>query len=78
MRGSSGGVKLDSLGVPERARRWVKVGAIAALIVALLVAMVMVVGGGEQGPARHLPGGQIPEGHTPPPGVHVRPEGVHP
>ncbi len=63
---------------PEAARRWMKLVGIAVLVVALLVIVVMVAGGGEHGPSRHLPRGELPEGHPSPPGVHVPPEGVHP
>ena len=34
--------------------RWVKLGAIAAVIVVVLVLVVMVVSGGEHGPMRHV------------------------
>lgn len=35
--------------------RWVKVFGIIALVLALLVVVVMFVGGGEHGPGRHMP-----------------------
>jgi hypothetical protein len=37
--------------------RWVKLSGIVALVLALLVAAVMAVAGGEHGPGRHLPSG---------------------
>ena len=61
--------------------RWVKVSAAIALAVVLLIAAMLVFGGGEHGPGRHLGGGdnaagesrddarptEAPEGHEPPP-----------
>jgi hypothetical protein len=55
--------------------RWVKVFGIIVIVVALLVAAVMFIGGGEHGPGRHTQsgdaGGQVaPSGTTdahPPP-----------
>lgn len=35
--------------------RWVKVGAIVAVVLVLLLTLVMVVTGGEHGPMRHIP-----------------------
>jgi hypothetical protein len=35
--------------------RWVKVGAIAAVVLVLLLVLIMVVVGGGHGPMRHLP-----------------------
>ena len=35
--------------------RWVKVGAIAAVVVIVLVLVVMILSGGEHGPLRHVP-----------------------
>jgi hypothetical protein len=55
--------------------RWVKVFGIIAIFVVLLVVAMMLIGGGEHGPARHTPsgdaGGQVPpssvtEAHAPP------------
>jgi hypothetical protein len=37
--------------------RWVKLFALIALVLVLLVAAVMVAVGGEHGPGRHLPSG---------------------
>jgi hypothetical protein len=45
---------------------WVKAFGLIALVVAVLVVLMIVAGGGEHGPSRHLPGGGNPEGHTPP------------
>ena len=61
--------------------RWVKVSAAIAVAVVLLIAAMLVFGGGEHGPGRHLGGGdnaagesrddaratEAPEGHEPPP-----------
>lgn len=38
----------------ETARRWVKVGVIIAIVVALFVAVMLLVGGGGHGPGRHF------------------------
>ena len=46
--------------------RWVKISAIVALALVLLVVAVMAVAGGEHGPGRHVPGGGA--GHGPPTG----------
>jgi hypothetical protein len=35
--------------------RWVKVGAIVAVVLVLLLVLAMVVAGGEHGPMRHIP-----------------------
>lgn len=43
---------------------WVKVGAMVAVIVVLLVMVTMVLAGGEHGPMRHIPSGSG-EGTTP-------------
>ena len=43
--------------------RWVKVSGIVVLILVLLVVGVMVAGGGQHGPMRHMPSG-APAGHT--------------
>jgi hypothetical protein len=40
--------------------RWVKIGAIVAVIVVLLVVLAMVLAGGEHGPMRHIPSGSAP------------------
>ena len=40
--------------------RWVKVGAIVAVTVVLLVVVAMVLAGGEHGPMRHIPTGSAP------------------
>ena len=42
------------------APRWVKVGAIVAVLVVLLVVLAMVLAGGEHGPMRHIPSGSAP------------------
>lgn len=66
---------------PHTTPRWVKVSGIIAIVLALLVAIVLVIGGGlgGHGPERHLPGGggsvpipagvTNPYGHVPPPGI---------
>jgi hypothetical protein len=63
-------------GEPPGAPRWVKVFAIIALIVVLLVVNVMVAGGGNHGPSRHMPSGDA--GHQVPPSslvaVQIPPE----
>ena len=64
--------------------RWVKVLGIVGLVLVLLIAGLMLFGGGQHGPGRHTQsgdaGGQAPsrqapsggdlEGHTRPPGGH--------
>lgn len=63
---------------PPPRPRWVKVSAIVALIVALLIGVLQLFGGGSHGPGRHLssgdgaatPSSTVTEGHTPPPGGH--------
>jgi hypothetical protein len=66
--------------IPEakpRTPRWVKVMALAAIAIAVLLVVVMKLSGGQHGPARHLPGGggsspgvvEDGGGHRPPPGV---------
>lgn len=63
---------------PPAAPRWVKVSAGVALIVALLIATLLVLGGGSHGPGRHLssgdgaatPSSPVTESHTPPPAGH--------
>ena len=57
-----------------RAPRWVKVFTVVAVVVVLIVLAMLLFGGGEHSPGRHLGGGSAPsdvsEGHTPPPGAH--------
>jgi hypothetical protein len=52
----------------------VKVLAVVAIVVVLLVVAMLAFGGEEHGPGRHLGGGSpssdVSEGHTPPPGAH--------
>jgi hypothetical protein len=63
---------------PPPTPRWVKVSVIVALIVALLIGVLLLFGGGGHGPGRHLssgdgaatPSSTVTEGHTPPPGGH--------
>jgi hypothetical protein len=59
--------------------RWVKVSGIVALLLALVVAVILLIGGGEHGPSRHGPSGgsddqtppaRVTEGHQPPAGGH--------
>ncbi|HEV8635254.1 MAG TPA: hypothetical protein VG370_13565 [Chloroflexota bacterium] len=52
-------------GAPPGTPRWVKVFGIVALVLVLLVVAVMVAGGGEHGPGRHMPSGGT-GGPTPP------------
>ena len=59
--GSDSGSSTTYPGTP----RWVKVSGIVVLVLVLLVVGVMVVGGGQHGPMRHVPSG-APAGHTPP------------
>lgn len=40
--------------------RWVRLLAIAVVLLALLIAVVMLIGGGEHGPARHFSAGADP------------------
>lgn len=42
---------------PAGLPRWVKIAAMVALLLALVVAVVMLVGGGEHGPSRHMSSG---------------------
>jgi hypothetical protein len=49
---------------PPGTPRWVKVFGIIVLVLVLLVAGLMIFGGGEHGPGRHTPSG-VPGGHTP-------------
>jgi hypothetical protein len=37
------------------APRWVKLGAIVAVVVVVLVLVIVIVSGGEHGPVRHMP-----------------------
>ena len=46
--------------------RWVKLFGIIAIVLALLVVVVMFIGGGDHGPSRHLLSGDPGETHTPP------------
>lgn len=66
------------------APRWVKVSGIIGIAVVLLFAIMMLIGGGNHGPSRHLPSsdagsqtspasvsdGKDGDGHTPPAGGH--------
>ena len=64
---------------PPGTPRWVKVTAVTAFVLVLLVAVMLLVGGGNHGPGRHTgsdsggngsaPAG-APEGHRPPEGAH--------
>ena len=59
--------------------RWVKVFGIIVIVVFLLVAAVMFIGGGEHGPGRHTQSGDA-GGQLPSSGVveaHAAPEGGH-
>lgn len=67
----------DPYSKPATARRWVKVAVIVAIVVILLAVVMLVAGGGGHGPGRHG-GGDAPEGHTPPAGVHAPPGGAGP
>jgi len=51
--------------------RWVKALVIGAAVAVVLAVAVLVIGSGDHGPSRHLPGGdqnttQTSDGHTPP------------
>lgn len=64
----------SSTGIP----RWVKVSGIVVLLVALLVAVVMLISGGQHGPSLHGSGGI--GGPEPPSSIaaaQVSPEGTH-
>jgi len=50
---------------PHSTPRWVKVSGIIAAVVMVAIVILALAGGGEHGPARHLPGGDN-GGHTPP------------
>jgi hypothetical protein len=54
--------------------RWVKIIGVIALVLALAVIVMLILGGGEHGPGRHTgsqPAGAVEtEGHTPPQGGH--------
>ena len=56
--------------------RWVKVFAITAVVLAVLVVVVILLGRGGHGPGRHT-GDTTPSrdagGHGPPPGRHTQP-----
>ncbi|OOO01848.1 MAG: hypothetical protein USCGTAYLOR_01926 [Chromatiales bacterium USCg_Taylor] len=47
--------------------RWVKGFGIIGVLVLLFVIMLLA---GHGGPGRHIPGGDTPDGHTPPEGRH--------
>lgn len=71
----------DQGGAPPGTPRWVKVSAIAAVVLVLIL-IVMMLAGGEHGPGRHLGGDEAPaagqgEGgqHSPPSSA---PEGHEP
>lgn len=49
---------------PPPRPRWVKMSAIVAAVVVVVIVILVLKGG--HGPARHLPGGGNPGGHTPP------------
>lgn len=51
---------------PPSRPRWVKVLAIAAVVLVGLIIVVALLSGGEHGLGRHLPGGDGPGNHTPP------------
>jgi hypothetical protein len=54
----------------EPTPRWVKIGAALVLAAVLLIAVALLVGGGEHGPGRHSGGDSPPagaDGHVPPP-----------
>ena len=62
--------------------RWVRVSAVLGLLAALLVAALVVLGGGDHGPGRHLPSGRGEPGSSITDGAaggegHERPEGGH-
>jgi hypothetical protein len=52
-------------GSPPGIPLWVKVFGIVALVLALLVIIMMLAGGGSHGPGRHIPSADA-GGHTPP------------
>ncbi|HEV8559943.1 MAG TPA: hypothetical protein VGR06_26705 [Actinophytocola sp.] len=55
---------------------WVKISGIVVGIVAVVIAAMLIFGGGQHGPGRHTPPGPgqptatMPAGHQPPPGGH--------
>ena len=53
---------------PSPAPRWVKVGAVVALVLVVLVILMLLLGGGDHGPGRHLGGDRsnTAEGHPAP------------
>lgn len=64
---------------PPSTPRWVKLSGIIVIFLVLLVVIMMFIGGGDHGPGRHIPsgdlGGDTPlssviEDHTPPGGGH--------
>lgn len=50
---------------PPRRPRWVNIFGIIIVVVVVLVVVMALIGGGEHGPGRHLPGGDT-QSHTPP------------
>jgi hypothetical protein len=46
--------------------RWVKLFAVIAVIAVALLLVLAILGGGEHGPQRHLPGDENLGDHTPP------------
>ena len=48
--------------------RWVKVSGVIAIVVVLLLGIMMLTGGGDHGPSRHLPSGDA-RGQTSPASV---------
>lgn len=51
---------------PYSTPRWVVIAGIITLVLVLLFAIMMLVGGSEHGPGRHKPSGGGPSAHTPP------------
>ena len=51
---------------PPSRPRWVKILAIAVVVVGALIIVVALLSDGEHGPGRHLPGEGDPGNHTPP------------
>ncbi len=52
---------------PHTTPRWVKVFAIVTAALVVLVVVMALLGGGQHGPSRHLPGDNPPPGgHRPP------------